>query len=121
GVESDNKGHIWVSTNYGISEFNPETSLFKNYSQNDGLQNNEFNGKASYKDSLGYLYFGGMNGYNVFHPDSIFINRKVGKTLIENVRLIGRPIEQYVLYADTLVFSHDQNVITFEYASLNDL
>lgn len=121
GVESDNKGHIWVSTNYGISEFNPETSLFKNYSQNDGLQNNEFNGKASYKDSLGYLYFGGMNGYNVFHPDSIFINRKVGKTLIENVRLFGRPIEKNVLYADTLVFSHDQNVITFEYASLNYL
>jgi len=121
GVESDSKGHIWVSTNYGISEFNPETRLFKNYSENDGLQNNEFNGKAAYKDSLGYLYFGGMNGYNIFHPDSIFINRKVGRTLIENVQLFGRPIENNVLYADTLVFSHDQNVITFEYTSLNYL
>lgn len=121
GVETDNKGHIWVSTNYGISEFNPKTNLFKNYSVNDGLQNNEFNGKAVYKDSSGYLYFGGMNGYNVFHPDSIFINKKVGKTLIENVKLFGKPIENNVLYSDTLVFSYDQNVITFEFASLNYL
>jgi len=121
GVESDNRGNIWVSTNYGISEFNPKTTLFKNYSQNDGLQNNEFNGKASYKDSLGYFYFGGMNGFNVFHPDSIFINKKVGKTLIENVKLFGKPIENNVLYSDSLVFSYDQNVITFEYVSLNYL
>lgn len=28
----------------------------------DELQNNEFNGKASYKDKAGLLYFGGMNG-----------------------------------------------------------
>jgi len=121
GVEADKKGHIWVSTNYGISEFNPKTHLFKNYTEHDGLQNNEFNGKASYKDSLGNLYFGGMNGFNVFNPENIFVNQKVGKTLIENIKLFGKPIENNVLYTKTLEFSHDQNVITFEYVSLNYL
>jgi len=121
GVEADEKGDIWVSTNYGISEFNPKTKLFKNYTQHDGLQNNEFNGKASYKDSLGNLYFGGMNGYNIFHPKDIFVNKKVGKTLIENVRLFGKSIGKNVLYSNSLEFSYDQNVITFEYVSLNYL
>lgn len=121
GVETDRKGNVWVSTNYGISEFTPESGLFKNYSQQDGLQNNEFNGKASYKDSLGYLYFGGMNGFNVFHPDSVFINRKIGKTLIESIKLFDKTITKNVLYSDTLVFSHDQNVISFEYVNLNYL
>ncbi|MBW7871678.1 MAG: hypothetical protein H3C39_11535 [Flavobacteriia bacterium] len=121
GAEADGKGHIWVSTNFGISEFNPKTNFFKNYTENDGLQNNEFNGKAAYKDSLGNLYFGGMNGYNIFHPKDVFVNRKVGKTLIENIKLLGKSIQNNVLYSNFLEFSHDQNVITFEYVSLNYL
>lgn len=120
-VEVDGNGNIWVSTNYGVSVLNRKSGAFKNYTQDDGLQNNEFNGKAGYRDSLGYLYFGGMNGYNIFHPDSIRINRHSGRTHVENVLLFGRPISENVLYTDTLVFSHDQNVITFEFVNLNYL
>ncbi|GGG86011.1 hypothetical protein GCM10007415_19340 [Parapedobacter pyrenivorans] len=120
-VESDQKGNIWVSTNYGVSVLDHRHRTFKNYTENDGLQNNEFNGKAGYKDSIGYLYFGGMNGFNSFHPDSVYVNRKVGKTLIENVYLFGRPIYKNIPYTDTLTFSHNQNVITFDFASLNYL
>lgn len=120
-VEVDDRGDIWVSTNYGISVLNREIGAFKNYTQDDGLQNNEFNGKAGYRDSLGYLYFGGMNGFNIFHPDSIRINRHTGKVHVENVSLFGRPIDRNVLYTDTLVFSHDQNVITFDFVNLNYL
>lgn len=120
-VASDSKGNIWVSTNYGLSVLDPQHQTFKNYTEDDGLQNNEFNGKAGYKDSLGYLYFGGMNGFNIFHPDSIYVNQKVGKTIIENVKLFGRPIQKNIPYTDTLIFSHNQNVITFDFASLNYL
>ena len=121
GVQVDDKNNIWVSTNYGISVLDQHTETFKNYTEDDGLQNNEFNGKAAYQDSLGYLYFGGMNGFNIFHPDSIPINTHTGKTHIENVLLFGRPIAENILYTDTLVFSHDQNVITFDYVNLNYL
>ncbi|MCV9388920.1 ligand-binding sensor domain-containing protein [Reichenbachiella ulvae] len=121
GLESDSRGHIWVSTNYGISEFNPDTESFKNYTDQDGLQNNEFNGKASYKDEAGYLYFGGMNGFNIFHPDSIYTNQIVGQTVIESVELFGKPIDKNVKYLDQLSFSHDQNVITFNFVTLSYL
>ncbi|RAV29990.1 ligand-binding sensor domain-containing protein [Sinomicrobium soli] len=121
GVESDDKGNIWVSTNFGLSELSRKSNTFRNYTEDDGLQNNEFNGKAAYKDSLGVMYFGGMNGFNMFHPDSVKVNRKIGKTLVEQVKLFGKPIANNILYSDTLVFSHDQNVITFDYSSLNYL
>ncbi len=121
GVQVDDNHNIWVSTNYGISMLDQRTETFKNYTEDDGLQNNEFNGKAAYRDSLGNLYFGGMNGFNIFHPDSIPINVHTGRTHIENVLLFGRPIAQNILYTDTLVFSHDQNVITFDYVNLNYL
>lgn len=120
-VEVDGKRNIWVSTNYGISVLDHRTQTFKNYTEDDGLQNNEFNGKAGYQDSLGYLYFGGMNGFNIFHPDSIPINPHTGRMHIENVLLFGRPIAQNILFTDTLVFSHDQNVITFDFVNLNYL
>src|SRR5690606_35995450 len=67
GVQVDDSHNIWVSTNYGISMLDQRTETFKNYTEDDGLQNNEFNGKAAYRDSLGNLYFGGMNGFNIFH------------------------------------------------------
>lgn len=121
GVEVDDNNNVWVSTNYGISVLDRETNAFKNYTEDDGLQNNEFNGKAGYKDALGYLYFGGMNGFNVFHPDSIPVNRHTGRAHIENVLLFGKPIKENILYTDTLVFSHNQNVITFDFINLNYL
>ncbi len=121
GIESDKKGNIWVSTNYGVSKLNKETDSFNNFTEEDGMQNNEFNGKAYYKDSLGYIYFGGMNGFNIFNPDSVYINKNVGKTFVENVKLFGKSMNLNTIYADSLIFSYKQNVITFEYSCLNYL
>lgn len=120
-VESDQQGNIWVSTNFGIAVLDHEHRTFKNYTEEDGLQNNEFNGKAGYTDSLGYFYFGGMNGFNVFHPDSVHVNHRVGKTLIEDIQLFGKSLQKNIPYTDTLVFLHNENVITFDFASLNYL
>ncbi len=121
GIESDKKGNIWVSTNYGVSKLNKETDSFNNFTEEDGMQNNEFNGKAYYKDSLGYIYFGGMNGFNIFNPDSVFINKNVGKTFVEDVKLFGKSMNLNTIYADSLIFSYKQNVLTFKYSSLNYL
>lgn len=120
-VESDQHGNIWVSTNFGIAVLDRRQRTFKNYTEDDGLQNNEFNGKAGYTDSLGYFYFGGMNGFNVFHPDSIYANNQVGKTLIEDIQLFGTSLQKNIPYTDTLFFSHNENVITFDFVSLNYL
>src|SRR5690606_1093895 len=120
-VESDQHGNIWVSTNFGIAVLDRQQRTFKNYTEDDGLQNNEVNGKAGYTDSLGYFYFGGMNGFNVFHPDSIYSNNEVGKTLIEDIQLFGTPLQKNIPYPDTLFFSHNENVITFDFVSLNYL
>lgn len=121
GVETDSEGMIWVSTNYGLSQFDPSTEKFKNYTELDGLQNNEFNGKASYKDSLGNLYFGGMNGFNKFKSETIFSNRYLGKTLIEDIQVFGKSLPQNFQHSDTLNFDHNQNVLSFFYTSLNFL
>lgn len=121
GVLADSNNDIWVSTNRGLSKLDHQTEVFTNYTEQDGLQNNEFNGKAAYKDENNNLYFGGMNGFNVFHPDSIPINKYVGKTIIEDVELFGNSIDKNIIYKDSLSFDYNENVITFNFSSLNFL
>lgn len=68
GIVEDEKGNLWLSTNGGISCFNTNTKIFKNYTVKDGLQSNEFNTGAYYKGASGNIYFGGIKGFNWFNP-----------------------------------------------------
>ena len=43
--------NLWASTNLGISKLNTKTNTFENFSVIDGLQGNEFNGRAYYKNN----------------------------------------------------------------------
>ncbi|MBI3194566.1 MAG: hypothetical protein HYZ34_08905, partial [Ignavibacteriae bacterium] len=46
GILEDEQNNLWLSTNRGISRFNPATGQFRNYDVDDGLQANEFNNRA---------------------------------------------------------------------------
>jgi len=109
---------IWVSTNYGISVLNTETNTFKNYTTSDGLQNNEFNGKAGYKDEYDNFYFGGISGINIFKANAIKENRNVPDIYIESVDLFNEPLEKNELYKKMLAFKSDENVLTFKFSAL---
>jgi ligand-binding sensor domain-containing protein len=63
GILEDDHGNLWLSTNNGLSKFNPTTKEFKNYDIHDGLQSNEYNQNAYYKSASGEMFFGGMNGF----------------------------------------------------------
>ena len=61
-----------MSTNAGIAKLSTEDATFKNFTITDGLQSNEFNGRACFKSKDGNMYFGGINGFNVFN--SLVVN-----------------------------------------------
>ena len=70
-LEDDN-GNIWISTGKGVSRFNPKTEEFKNYRVLENLfQDDEFHGLTAYKSKSGKMFFGGINGFITFSPDSI--------------------------------------------------
>ncbi len=115
----DENNQLWVSTNFGLSVFNPKVETFKNYTKNDGLQNNEFNGKAGYKDHLGTFYFGGIDGVNIFNPNTIIENPHLPKVYIENVHLFNKPLNQNELFKNKLSFKSNENVVTFNYGAIS--
>lgn len=71
GILQDKSRNLWLSTNKGISKFNPSNERFHNYTEMDGLMSNEFNQGAYFESKTGEFYFGGINGYNYFNPENL--------------------------------------------------
>ncbi|MBK7345129.1 MAG: hypothetical protein IPJ06_19740 [Saprospiraceae bacterium] len=85
GILEDDRGYLWLSTNNGLSKFDPETFAISNYNRSDGLQANEFGfGACHHGASTGTFYFGGINGFNHFHPNHITLD-----TILPSVVLTG--------------------------------
>lgn len=131
GVLPDGKGNLWLSHNQGLSRFDPRTETFKNFPQEAGLQSNEFSANAFAKGSQGHLYFGGINGFNRFHPDSIHDGEIVPRAVLTEMKLynqalsVGVPLEesdfvldQTIFYQPEVALSWREYVVGFEFAGL---
>jgi signal transduction histidine kinase/AraC-like DNA-binding protein/ActR/RegA family two-component response regulator len=109
-------GYIWMSTNKGLCRFDVRTETTKNFTVADGLQDNEFNSMSYLKTRDGYLIFGGVNGINAFHPDSLRSNENVPQIHIVGLQVNNRKFD--ISGKSTVALSHDQNLLTFEFAAL---
>ncbi len=133
GILEDDHGNLWISTNKGISKFInginlPENPVFKNYDIGDGLQGDEFRPRSYCKDKDGRMYFGGKNGFNVFHPDSLTENSYIPLVIITKFLLFNKsvkigtkdsPLKKHINLTKEVVLSYKHTTIGFEYSALN--
>ncbi|UZR98320.1 sensor histidine kinase [Chondrinema litorale] len=71
GIVEYKDSTLWLTSNKGLSCFNPKAKTFKDYNTSFGLQSLQFNRETFGKLSTGELMLGGNNGLNIFHPDSL--------------------------------------------------
>ena len=71
-IETDSLSNLWISSDYGLIQLNPNNYSMRTYTVRDGISNNEFNRISSFKGSDGKLYFGGLNGINAFYPSNFW-------------------------------------------------
>ena len=129
GIQEDDHGNLWISTDNGLSKFNPVALTFKNYNQNDGLVCKEFNFNSFHKDTYGIMYFGGYNGIVKFHPDSIRENIKPPTLQFTRLKLFNEEVPispggknlltQSLGKAQLLEFNYRQNIFSIEFAALS--
>lgn len=114
-ILDDKNGNLWLATNRGISCFNPTTKYVRNYSLKDGLQNYEFNTNAAFKTSSDELVFGGVNGFNIFHPDSVKMISGSPKVVISEFKIndVDYPV------SGNISLNYDQNSVSFQFAALS--
>jgi len=70
-IIEDKQNYLWISTNNGISKLIMKTREFINFSPEEGLQSKQFNQNSAYVSDDGNVFFGGVNGMNVFDPRQI--------------------------------------------------
>lgn len=87
GLEIDNSGMAWLSSNKGVSKINPINKKVINFTTNHGIQSEEFFAFSSLKATDGRMYFGGVNGFNSFYPIDINTEKEVVTTPI-NIELL---------------------------------
>jgi ligand-binding sensor domain-containing protein len=125
-IEEDQKGNLWLSTFDGLSKFNPSTKEFINFDQSDGLQSNEFSYGASIKLTDGSLGFGGINGFNIFHPEKIrpVIHKpKIALTSIRiNNILLNDSLHKAIIDTEgnlqKLILPFNQAILSLNFAAL---
>jgi len=93
GILEDNENNLWMSTNKGLLKFNKETENLLVFDKYDGLQSNQFLKGSYLVASDGCFYFGGINGFNTFHPNKIRANKTNTKVLITAFKLMYEKLE----------------------------
>jgi signal transduction histidine kinase/ligand-binding sensor domain-containing protein/DNA-binding NarL/FixJ family response regulator len=94
----DEKGYLWISTFNGLARFDPLKHACRNFSQSDGLQSNQFAFNAALKLSSGEFMFGGIKGFNIFYPDSIYERNSFSPVFLTGIRINNTAVEQNNAY-----------------------
>jgi signal transduction histidine kinase/ligand-binding sensor domain-containing protein/DNA-binding response OmpR family regulator len=128
GIEEDKKGNLWISTSTGIAVLDPAKKTVKKYNIADGLQGPEFEANASVTTQNGTMYFGGINGFNVFNPDDIKANPFIPPIYITGLQLFNKPVvpgspdkvlNHDISFTTSLKLNYQQSAISFQFAALN--
>ncbi|MGW8316734.1 MAG: response regulator, partial [Bacteroidales bacterium] len=121
GVSGDRQGKIWLSTEQGLGNFDPETEHFTNYYREDGLLSDFFMWKSYFKADNGELFFGSVDGFNLFFPEEIHADTTNPRVFISELRIQNKLVEcgdtingdiildRHITYTDHLVLNHRNN------------
>ncbi|MFZ6012879.1 MAG: two-component regulator propeller domain-containing protein [Bacteroidota bacterium] len=97
-LQADDHDNIWVSTYNGLFKVNSKDLSVAEVPQFIGLQGKEFIPRANFKLPNGRLLFGGVNGFNFFHPDSLKFAPLHVKVVFTSLHVLSEEIKPDSLY-----------------------
>ena len=124
-IVEDNKGHLWLNTEKGLTRFEPETERFTNYDDRPELHSCGYNG-AAFHDK-GTIYVDCADGFAAFRPEDIGTNAYPPSVVITDLKLFGRSVEpseegalkQPVSEAGEVMFKYRENDLSFSFVALH--
>lgn len=125
-IEDDND-RLWFSTNMGVSRFDVTQNTFKNYTLKNGLQDHEFK-FSGFRSPTGEIYFGGVNGFNTFDPESVAENKNIPPVVITGFELFNKPViagaansplKQSITDTRSITLNYKQSIFAFEFSALD--
>ena len=129
----DDLGHLWISTNMGLSCFTlPSKEFpkgrFRNFTEEDGIAGNEFNSYTGKKLLTGELFFVGVKGTTWFDPAEVlqqqdtvpinFISLSVNNKVLQWEK-DSSVINGNISYSKQITLTHDQNIFSISFSSMD--
>ncbi len=121
GLLEDERGRLWLSTNRGLTRFDPTAGHWTSYDIGDGLQDVEFNPGAFDLSPEGEMFFGGNRGFNAFFPERFTDNAFVPPVVLTSFKVFEQEIsgDRASSYAEEIELSFEDNFFSFEFAALS--
>ncbi|WP_346880950.1 two-component regulator propeller domain-containing protein [uncultured Algibacter sp.] len=131
GILEDKNNNLWISSNNGIYKFDIKKESFTNFNTNDGLQAYNFRKFAFRKGANGLMYFGGINGFNVFNSNSFTPNNFLPNVEIVDFKIFNKSVKindvikgsiilkKSISETKDIVLDHQLNAFLFEFSGLH--
>lgn len=118
-VSGDSRGYLWLTTNRGLSRFDPVKEEFRHFDVVDGLRNTQFSQNAVHKSRKGVLYTGGILGVDYFHPNRISDDGFIAPVVISGVKINDVEMDRRLYNGSKIELDYDENFISVEFAALD--
>ncbi|MBP8067158.1 MAG: hypothetical protein KAY27_01220, partial [Pedobacter sp.] len=127
-LTEDHLGFLWVSTNQGITRFDPKNVKFRSFKTHNGLKTLEFNFGSGAKLKTGEIVFGSINGFTIVDPRKLPENQNKPEVIINGFSLFNKPLEigekesplkESITVTKTIDLNYRQSVFTIHFAALD--
>lgn len=118
GISEDNAGRIWMSSNKGLTRYNPQDGSIEHFDKSHGLQGYDFNQGAVLKRANGQIYFGGSNGFNHFSADFDPIDSKPPNVELLSVSGINDAVLTGSKQSE-ITLAYNDYLIAFDFVALD--
>ncbi len=127
GIMLDDESNVWISTDNGLTKYNPASKIAFNFNRSNGFNTNIFNSNSYNKSKNGLLIFGSSKGPVIFKPDEIDITSFNPKIVFTDFLIFNKsispaedsPLGSSISKAEEIRLSYNQNVFTFKFVSLD--
>jgi signal transduction histidine kinase/ligand-binding sensor domain-containing protein/CheY-like chemotaxis protein/AraC-like DNA-binding protein len=127
GVLADGNGNMWISSNMGLTKYDPAANSFRNYTKEDGLSSNEFNANACLIGQNGKFYFGTDRGLVTFFPDSIRNNPVRPVVYLTDLKLNNQsvrigddsPLSKHISVTTHIELPYNQRSFAIDFVAIN--
>lgn len=127
-LAEDDEGMIWVSTEYGLSCFNPDLITFENYLFSDYILGNVYSENSVLKLQDGRLALGTGQGIVLVDPKHVSVKYTPMQVTFTDLKLNGlsvipgakdSPLEASLAYAESVKLNYNQNSFVIEFSTFD--
>ncbi|MBD8487275.1 response regulator [Echinicola sp. CAU 1574] len=127
-ILEDISGHLWITCNKGLIEYNPQTNKHRLFTKDNGLMPSPFNYKSGFRAKDGTLYFGCLNGFISFDPRTFKPYEYDPPIVFTDIQIFNNPVEiggedailqESITKTSSITLPHNQSSLSFDFAALS--